>query len=119
MKKAQKKFHWKPGGKRKFYDPSGRGWIMVYWNVMPRWARNNPKWRAWSMSVVRKNGASYWTVNAMTRKQLPGLMRLEIALKKDPTMKQAHEALTGAKKKGKQTKRMDNPFATEIDHGQW
>ena len=109
---------WKPGAKRKFYDPKGRGWIFIA--LSKGWSNgmNKPTFKSWSMSVVRKNGASYWTVYAKTRRELFGLMRLEIAMKKNPNIKVVHNKLTASGKQGKQTKRMDNPFA---DHGsgQW
>ncbi len=83
-----------PKKRRKFQDR--RGWITVYWNKPMKWATKE-EWKFWSMTIYRNNGSAYLTVFAKTRRELAGLMRTEIALKKNPALEKVHTRMGGAR----------------------
>jgi hypothetical protein len=82
------------GHKRKF--SSLRGWITIYFKGTPKNSWDPVGWKPWSMSIYRNNGAVYATVYSKTKKELFGLMRIEIRQKKDPKFAALHKKMGGA-----------------------
>lgn len=85
---------WEPSKKRKKFR-DGRGWISVYYTEpsFKGWGANT--FKPWSMAVVKNNGAAYITVFAKTRRELPRLMRLEIAKKQNPALAAVNQRMGG------------------------
>lgn len=85
---------WEPSRKRKKFR-DGRGWISVYYTEPSFKGWGASAFKPWSMAVIRNNGSAYLTVFAHTRRELPRLMRLEIAKKQNPALAAVNQRMGG------------------------